>query len=66
MASTVAVTYVGGFGSIYVPSLGITVERGKSIRVLPDVAGTVPTADDPGTGLLAQPSNWQLTLTETD
>lgn len=59
-----SVTYVGPFDAVHVPSLGVDVQRGQSIRVTADVAGTLPTDEGPGTGLLAQPSNWQPT-TET-
>jgi len=60
----IAVTYVGPFASVIVPSLGgLPVERGATIRVTPDVAGTAPTGDDPGSGLLAQNTNWQPATT---
>lgn len=59
MARTVAVQYVGPHDEVLVPAIGATVKRGQSLEVSADVAGVGPSEGDLGSGLLAQPSNWQ-------
>lgn len=41
-----------------VPVLGTTVRKGEAVDVPDDIAGTAPTDDDLGSGLLAQSDVW--------
>lgn len=57
------ISYVGPFDEVEVLGVGV-VKRGESVSVETSIAGRVATPDedpeknDPGEGLLAQPSNW--------
>ena len=51
------ISYVGPFDEVEVPGVGV-VKRGEAVSVAADVAGRVPSGEDLGEGLLAQPSNW--------
>lgn len=59
----VRVRYVGDFDQVDVPGVGI-VDYDEIVDVTPELAGYPPVGDhgdddyDPGTGLLAQPTNW--------
>lgn len=59
MARTVALQYVGPFDEVLVPAIGATVKRGVPVEVSAEVAGAAPSEGDLGSGLLAQPTNWQ-------
>ena len=58
--ATVSVRYVGPFQPVYVPILGITMDRESAVEISEDIAGSPPSFDgtDLGHGLLAQPANW--------
>lgn len=51
---SVSVTYAGPQDERYLPDLGVTVARGATFEVSDAFAGTEPSGDAPGTGLLAQ------------
>jgi hypothetical protein len=51
------ISYVGPFDEVEVPGVGV-VKRGESVSVASELAGRVPSDEDLGAGLLAQPSNW--------
>lgn len=51
------INYVGPFDEVEVPGVGVA-KRGETVSVPTDIAGRAPNGDDPGEGLLAQPSNW--------
>lgn len=51
------ISYVGPFDEVEVPGVGV-VKRGEPVSVASALAGRVPSDQDPGEGLLAQPSNW--------
>lgn len=57
--ATVAVQYVGPQDERWLPDLGVTVLRGETIEVSQAFAGTEPTEDDLGSGLLAQSDVWK-------
>jgi len=56
---SVSVTYVGPQDERYLPDLGVTVARGSTIEVSEAFAGTEPSGDDLGSGLLAQVDVWK-------
>lgn len=50
---------VGPEGGRIVPALGNQrIQIGEDVQVPDDIAGTAPTDDDPGSGLLAQYDVW--------
>ena len=51
------IKYVGPFDAVEVPGFG-EVKRNETVSVPSELAGSTPSEDDPGSGLLAQPSNW--------
>lgn len=52
--------YVGPHDEVDVPALGLAVKRGEPVEVTdPDVYGKRPSGDDLGSGLYAQPDNWE-------
>lgn len=53
------VQWVGGADEVYVPAAGISARRGIPVEVPDDVAGSAPSGDLLGEGLLAQTSNWR-------
>lgn len=57
-AKAVALTYVGPHDEVEV--LGMLAKRGESIDVPAVVAGSAPSDDSPGSGLLAQADNWRV------
>jgi hypothetical protein len=57
--ATVAVRYIGPQPERYLPDLGVTVSRGEVFEVSAAFAGSEPSGDDPGAGLLAQVDVWQ-------
>jgi hypothetical protein len=50
--------YVGKYDEV--ECLGRVVKRGEAADFTAAEAGRAPSDDDLGTGLLAQPDNWQL------
>jgi len=55
----IMVTYVGGFaGGVEIAETGQLVGQSETVEVDDTVAGTAPSGDDLGSGLLAQPANW--------
>ena len=57
-AKAVALTYVGPHDQV--EAAGLVVKRGESVDVPAAVAGSAPTKDSPGSGLLAQADNWRV------
>jgi hypothetical protein len=55
----VHITYVGPYDEVVVAATGLTAKRGETVEVADQIAGRAPKGDDPGEGLLAQPTNWQ-------
>jgi len=57
-AKAVALTYVGPHDEVEVA--GLVVKRGGAVDVPAVVAGSAPSDDSPGSGLLAQADNWRV------
>ena len=69
-APEVTLRYVGPFDEVELNVLPRDigerwepVKRGATVVVDARAAGRAPTADDPGDGFLAQPTNWELVPT---
>jgi hypothetical protein len=50
--------YVGPHDEVETADGAIRCKRDATVEVSPHIAGRAPAGDDPGEGLLAQPSNW--------
>lgn len=55
----VTLRYVGPHDEIVIAETGATCGRNGTVDVAAWVAGSAPAGDHPGSGLLAQTSNWQ-------
>ena len=53
--------YIGPFDDVEVVTRDVSfvARKGEPIDVADEIAGTAPSGDDPGSGLLAQVDNWK-------
>lgn len=54
------IKYVGGNGPVVIAATGQTVEPDGVADVSDELAGSAPTAEHPGSGLLAQFDTWVI------
>jgi hypothetical protein len=61
----VEIRYVGPHDEVEIAATGATCRRGGTVEIAAWLAGEPPSDGHPGTGLLAQATNWQPVAAES-